>query len=123
MVHILAAGFDPVVNHPIFKESDAIITSVAGIHGPSMAEWVIMNWVNHSRKYHLSYEQQKSHVWGSHAQWADAYDYAGKTVGIVGYGSIGRHSEYSEEMLCYFYRENKVANKERQLVVLQRQWV
>ncbi|KAI5306408.1 hypothetical protein KEM56_001039 [Ascosphaera pollenicola] len=84
-------GFDAVIHNPFFtKESDVIITNVSGIHGPAMADWVVMNWLVHSRKYHLSYEQQKDHKWGTHAQWSDAYDHAGKTVGIIGYGSVGR---------------------------------
>lgn len=55
-----------------------------------------MNWLVSSRLYNLSYEWQKQKVWGNkmanHAM--RVRDHVGMRVGILGYGSIGRHSQF-----------------------------
>ncbi|KAI5293234.1 hypothetical protein KEM52_005724 [Ascosphaera acerosa] len=90
LIHLLSAGYDSLLKHPVFTDTDIPITNVSGIHGPPISEWVLMNWLVHSRQYNLGYELQKQRKWGSHAQWGQTQDHVGKTVGIVGYGSIGR---------------------------------
>ena len=44
-----------------------------------------------SRYYAQEYEWQKQHHWGKdHQKMGSVTDWVGKTVGIAGYGSIGR---------------------------------
>lgn len=49
-----------------------------------------------SKSYKKMYELQKQHKWGTpHKDFAQASDWVGKKVGIAGYGSIGRQSQYT----------------------------
>ncbi|KAJ5660473.1 hypothetical protein N7507_006924 [Penicillium longicatenatum] len=91
VVHTFSAGLDHLMNNPILKSGLIPFTTSSGIHGPPIAEWTIMNWLVSARKYNLTYEAQKEHRWDKDTSWMQTnYDQVGKTVGILGYGSIGR---------------------------------
>lgn len=93
LIHSLSAGFDHLHNHSIITKTNVPVTSSSGIHGPPIAEWVVMNWLVSSKLYHKTYEWQKQKVWGNMmANAMQIRDHVGKRVGILGYGSIGRHS-------------------------------
>lgn len=91
-MQLLSAGFDRWVNHPLITDSDVPFASVSGIHGPPIAEWVVLNWLVASRKYNTTYEMQKQHEWDSSRklEFHRCYDHVRRRVGILGYGSIGR---------------------------------
>ena len=85
------------MDHPILKESEIPITTSSGIHGPPIAEWTLMNWLVASRQYARLYEAQKEHRWDDKGPYIlRSHDQAGKKVGILGYGSIGRQSMYPQ---------------------------
>ncbi|KKK12615.1 hypothetical protein P175DRAFT_0497100 [Aspergillus ochraceoroseus IBT 24754] len=91
VIHFLSAGLDHLIHHPVLTQTSIPVTTSSGIHGPPIAEWTIMNWLVASKKYARSYENQKTHTWGSHDAYMDGlHDQVGKKVGILGYGSIGR---------------------------------
>ncbi|PIG80725.1 dehydrogenase, partial [Aspergillus arachidicola] len=91
-IHFLSAGLDHAIQHPIFKETAIPLTSSSGVHAPPIAEWTVMNWLVHTRKYAYMYEGQKKHEWrdGNSGYFQGVHDQVGKRVGILGYGSIGR---------------------------------
>ncbi|KAL4790470.1 hypothetical protein BDV19DRAFT_372244 [Aspergillus venezuelensis] len=90
-IHFFSAGLDKVINDPILTDSDVPVTTSSGIHGPPIAEWTVLNWLVASRKYNITYENQKKHIWGKNEDYARGIqDHVGKKVGILGYGSIGR---------------------------------
>ena len=64
------------------------------MHGPTIAEWVIMTSLVASRKYNILRERQIEHSWdeskGGRTIFNSASDNVGKRLGILGYGSIGR---------------------------------
>lgn len=75
------------------QNTDIPVTTSSGIHGPPIAEWTVMNWLVASRDYVRTYEAQKKHVWGTLDEYMHRFhDQAGRRVGILGYGSIGRQS-------------------------------
>ncbi|PYH41247.1 D-isomer specific 2-hydroxyacid dehydrogenase family protein [Aspergillus saccharolyticus JOP 1030-1] len=93
LIHLFSAGVDHIMTHPIVQETNIPLTSSSGIHGPPIAEWVIMNWLVASRRFVSIYKSQEQHVWGKYGDWMTGVrDQVGRKVGILGYGSIGRQS-------------------------------
>lgn len=92
-IHLFSAGSDHVQKTPIYKGSNIPITTSSGIHGPQIAEWVIMEILCHSHKEKQLIEWQKEHKWGSHKDIKWVKDSVGQRLGVLGYGSIGRQSE------------------------------
>lgn len=95
LLHIITSGVDHIASQPIVTETDIAITSSSGIHGPPIAEWVVMNWIVASRHYNLTYKWQKEHYWAEKSNHFNVQDHAGKRLGVLGYGSIGRQSTLS----------------------------
>jgi phosphoglycerate dehydrogenase-like enzyme len=91
-VHFFSAGTDHVTNTPIYKDSDITLTTSSGIHGPQIAEWVILQLLafNHHEKELLAF--QREHKWGKQSGTGTMRDYVGQRLGVLGYGSIGRQS-------------------------------
>ena len=79
----------------IYTDSRIPITTSSGIHGPIIGEWVIMTLLVASHKYNILHHWQDNHMWddtpSGKANFAPVSDSVGKRLGILGYGSIGRH--------------------------------
>ncbi|KAF2271945.1 NAD(P)-binding protein [Westerdykella ornata] len=89
LIQCFSAGTNHLAAHPIYQTTNIPLTTVSGIHGPQIAEWVIMMDLIHSHKYLDFYEAQQRCEW-SQARGMKIRDKVGKTVGVLGYGSIGR---------------------------------
>ncbi|KAF2186911.1 hypothetical protein K469DRAFT_705439 [Zopfia rhizophila CBS 207.26] len=89
LIQFFSAGSNHVTQHPIYKDSKIPLSTVSGIHGPQIAEWVIMMNLVHSHKYIYLYELQNKKEWEGITGRA-VRDKVGQRVGILGYGSIGR---------------------------------
>lgn len=90
-IQVLSAGIDHLIDQPIYKDTNIPITTASGIHGPSIAEWVLMTSLSLSKNYNLMHDNQRHHKWES--GWVGLQrrrDWHGKVVGLAGYGSIGR---------------------------------
>lgn len=93
LIHLLSAGIDHFVSHPLFTQTDIPITTSSGIHGPTISEWALMSALVLSKSYNKMHELQKEHKWGKARQdFPEPTDWVGMRVGIAGYGSIGRQS-------------------------------
>lgn len=94
LVHLTSAGSNQMQNQPLYTDSDVTITTSSGIHGPQIAEWVIMTGLVQSHKYKQLYELQKARRWGKQgSEQTDFHtvrDQVGRRLGVLGYGSIGR---------------------------------
>lgn len=93
-IQLSSAGVDHITESPIFKESRITITTASGIHTPAIAEWVLLTSLSLSKRYPMILADQSRHVWNSRGVGLmKRRDWQGRTVGIVGYGSIGRQGE------------------------------
>ena len=78
----------------MLTETNITFTTVSGIHGPPVSEWVLMNWLVSSRNYDKTAAWQREPVWGDNKEFMGMLqDHIGKRVGILGYGSIGRQGK------------------------------
>jgi len=89
-VQLHSAGADHLLDHPLMK-SKVPVTTTSGIHATAIAEYVFASLLAHRWQVPHWTRCQREGEWPS-GRW-DLYarpDLRGSTLGIVGYGSIGR---------------------------------
>lgn len=86
---------------PIWKETRITITNSSGVHGPQIAEWVILQILSHFHRQKLLLELQRRHVWGSDKVPREQQDGVGQTLGVLGYGAIGRQAARAADALGF----------------------
>jgi D-2-hydroxyacid dehydrogenase (NADP+) len=84
------AGVDFLMNTPKLVESDIIVTNTRGAHGPSIAEHVFAFLLAFNRGIPQALEWQKEKHWGREEGYRALSEIKDTTVGIIGYGQIGR---------------------------------
>ena len=90
-IQLNSAGMNHALRKRIVQAEDIIVTSASGIHATNMAHFCLMMMLMFNYKIRLALEQQGRAQWLDNA--AEAFspvDMERQTVGIVGYGSIGR---------------------------------
>jgi phosphoglycerate dehydrogenase-like enzyme len=91
-IQLLSAGADHVLGGPL-KGSKIPITTASGIHATPIAEYTIASMLAYAHRIHLAIRAQVRHEWmRSGAFMAGVDDIRGQTLGIIGYGSIGRET-------------------------------
>jgi phosphoglycerate dehydrogenase-like enzyme len=84
-IHTRAAGLDSLL-FPALVDSGVVLTNGRGVFSASLAEFVIGALLYFARDFPRLARNQKRGVW----QVFEPLDLAGRTLGIVGYGDIGR---------------------------------
>ena len=84
-IQAITAGVD---NLPLKEINDRgiILTNARGIHKIQMAEFAMAAMINFARNFHQMHRNQINGLWDRSVPQAEIY---GKTVGIIGLGSIG----------------------------------
>ncbi|KAL8941070.1 MAG: hypothetical protein Q9211_001972 [Gyalolechia sp. 1 TL-2023] len=94
LIHFISAGTNHIDKSPIYTDTDIPLTTSSGIHGPQIAEWVLMTMLASSHHYSLLHRWQKKHEWGQKSDdiglLRKVNDKVGQRLAVLGYGSIGR---------------------------------
>ena len=91
-IQLYSAGVDRILDHPLFTTS-VIITTASGVHPVPIAESVFGSILTWSRRLTSIRADQHRQYWPSTHEKEAALmpiELWGTTIGIVGYGSIGR---------------------------------
>lgn len=90
-VQCISAGVDHLIAHPMFADGNVSLTTVSGIHAAPIAEYVFAMILAFARKIPFMIQQAQKSEW--HADRFSQYmprELRRCTLGILGYGSIGR---------------------------------
>ncbi len=85
------AGIDFLLNHPLTQNPEITLTTLSGAAAPQVAEYVLTMMLALGHKLPAMLRYQRNHEW-----LPDRYtrlvpvELKNKTIGLVGYGSIGR---------------------------------
>ncbi|HEY1350077.1 MAG TPA: D-2-hydroxyacid dehydrogenase [Ktedonobacteraceae bacterium] len=91
-VQLYSAGPDQVLTHPLFA-SEVHFTTTSGIHAVTIAEHVLTMLLAWFHRLPQLLQWQQRAAWPQRRERATLFgaeELRGKTLGIVGYGSIGR---------------------------------
>jgi phosphoglycerate dehydrogenase-like enzyme len=90
-VQLHSAGIDGLLDTPLFKAEEIIFTNLSGAAAPHMAEYVLAMLLALGHKLLPLLEMQEKAEWPrDRFERFTSRELRGSTVGIVGYGSIGR---------------------------------
>jgi phosphoglycerate dehydrogenase-like enzyme len=89
-VQLHTAGVNHLLNTPLWN-SDLTITTISGIHVPTIAEYVLMMMLALAHRLPRMLDYQTRGEWPSR-RWRKfvPQELRGATLGVLGYGSIGR---------------------------------
>lgn len=91
-VQLYSAGPDPLLTDPLFL-SPVTFTTTSGIHAINMAEYVFAMLLAWFHELSSIFKRQQQGQWPSNTERSSLFvgeELWGKTIAIVGYGSIGR---------------------------------
>ena len=85
-----SAGVEYVARVPELVDSDVLLTNTRGAHGPSIGEHTFALLLALTRRIPECLDLQRQHKWGRVELYRTSREIKGATMGIFGYGAIGR---------------------------------
>ncbi|MEJ7839704.1 MAG: D-2-hydroxyacid dehydrogenase [Thermomicrobiales bacterium] len=89
-IQAASAGVEFVANIPELVASDIILTNTRGAHGPSIGEHALALLLTMTRHIPESIDQMNRKHWERGTLYKTAREIGGLTMGIIGFGSLGR---------------------------------
>ncbi|KAF6804570.1 d-isomer specific 2-hydroxyacid dehydrogenase [Colletotrichum sojae] len=89
-VQLQSAGANHVLQNPLFKETDVAFATANGVHGPQISEWIISTFLSFQHQLPKYIDNFRDGKWSRDNDWVE--DCVDRTIGILGYGSIGRQT-------------------------------
>jgi phosphoglycerate dehydrogenase-like enzyme len=107
-IQFFGAGIDHLKLTDLLAQDRIILTNASGVSATWIAEYVLASMLLFTHRFHVTMAAQKRHEWLGFAQFMSAAEgLRGKTVGILGYGSIGRETA----RLCQAHKMEVLALK------------
>jgi phosphoglycerate dehydrogenase-like enzyme len=102
------AGVDHIVNNPLLGKTGLVATTLSGAAASQMAEYILMMLLTLGHHLHDMLAFQKRSEW-ARDRWErfSPLELRGSTVGMLGYGSIARHTA----RLLHTFGANVLATK------------
>src|SRR5580658_7481245 len=92
-VQLTSAGAEHILKGLIAERSEVAVTTASGIHATPIAEYTIGSMLAFAHGLHLTMRAQGKREWRRNSQFMDIADsLRSKTLGVIGYGSIGRET-------------------------------
>jgi phosphoglycerate dehydrogenase-like enzyme len=92
-IQFLGAGIDHLKLTDLLAQDRIILTNASGVSATWIAEYVVASILLFTHRFHITIAAQRRHEWiGFGPFMAGAEGVRGKTVGILGYGAIGRET-------------------------------
>ena len=92
-VHLMSAGAEHALDTGIMEQGKVMLTNSSGIHGTTIGEYILASMLAYAHQLHVALRAQSRHQWVSGGHFMrNAQDLRGRTLGIIGYGSIGRET-------------------------------
>lgn len=92
-LQLMTAGAERAMADEATRRSAIVISTASGVHVPAMGEYVVMSMLAYAHKFHLSLRAQRRHEWIPLGYFRNrAWTLNGRTLGVLGYGSIGREA-------------------------------
>jgi len=89
-VQLLSAGANHAIDHPVFRD-DVLLTTASGIHAINIGELVMLMLLAWGQRLLSLIEHQRRATWPENRfELFLPQELRGATIGIIGYGSIGR---------------------------------
>ena len=93
LIQMMFAGIDGAANDPATMGSTIPLTNVSGVHGAVIAEYIVMSILAYAHQLHRCLRAQARKQWiGVHEFATSVEPGRGKTLAVLGYGSIGRQT-------------------------------
>lgn len=106
-IQLHTAGVHRVADHPALR-SEVQVTTLSGVSAPGMAEFALMAILSLGRRVLLMMEDKGAKRWAEdRVERFMPIELRGSTVGIIGYGSVGREVA----RVCHSFGANIVATK------------
>jgi len=91
-IQLLSAGADHVGSW-ISRNPQVPVTTSSGIHATPISEYTIASMLAYAHQLHIMIRAQLRHEWHRRRGFMDTIEeLRGKTLGVIGYGSIGRET-------------------------------
>ena len=87
-VHSLSAGVEHILPFDGLRESAVPFTNAAGVYARSLGEYAVASMLFFAKNLRRMLSQQANGVWEAF----DVEELHGKTLGVVGYGGIGKQA-------------------------------
>lgn len=92
-IQFLGAGIDHLKITDLLAQNRIILTNASGVSATWIAEYVLASMLLFTHRFHVTMAAQRRHEWlGFSSFMAGVEGIRGKTVGILGYGAIGRET-------------------------------